>query len=147
MRNKGTVLYVTTTVLCSLALVSIILRLLSPSTASQKKWIQVADDWYMILNFVSNPSRWPAGSPGFPSRMVLIESTYLDIHHWHDGVHHTQSVFHVYFPSFCPSRNLLVLAVHNNNYGRDIWTLTTREIKHIMIVSFFAPGLLVCKNK
>ena len=56
MRNKGTVLYVTTTVLCSLALVSIILRLLSPSTASQKKWIQVADDWYMILNFVSNPS-------------------------------------------------------------------------------------------
>lgn len=27
-----------------------------------------------------------------------------------------------------------MLAAHNNNYGRDIWTLTTRQIRNILIV-------------
>jgi len=48
------VLYVTTTALCTLALVSIFLRLLGAPT-SQKKWIQIADDWYMVLNAVGAP--------------------------------------------------------------------------------------------
>jgi hypothetical protein len=54
MRDKGAVLYVTTTALCTIALFSILLRLLGAPT-SQKKWSQVADDWYMMLNAVSAP--------------------------------------------------------------------------------------------
>lgn len=52
MRDNGTVLFVTTTVLCSVALFSVLVRLLGTQT-SQKKWIHIADDWYMMLNAVS----------------------------------------------------------------------------------------------
>ncbi|KAK3984420.1 hypothetical protein QBC44DRAFT_375184 [Cladorrhinum sp. PSN332] len=51
MRDNGAVLYIATTVLCSIALVSILMRLLSTPT-SQKSWINVADDWYMIANAI-----------------------------------------------------------------------------------------------
>ena len=53
MRDRGAVLYVTTTVLCSIALACILLRLLG-APKSQKKWVQVADDSYMVLNAVGN---------------------------------------------------------------------------------------------
>ncbi|KAK4463533.1 hypothetical protein QBC42DRAFT_265459 [Cladorrhinum samala] len=52
MRDRGAVLYIATTVLCSIALLSILLRLLSTPVTTQKSWVNVADDWYMMANAV-----------------------------------------------------------------------------------------------
>lgn len=58
MRDKGVPLYITTTSLCTVAVFSILLRLLG-APKSRKKWSQIADDWSMMLNAVSAPcSPW-----------------------------------------------------------------------------------------
>lgn len=91
MRDKGAVLHVTTTVLCSIALASIFIRLLgNPTSEKKKKWIQVADDWYMVANTVST---LPTLAPLAQSLGLVL--TDPGIARWHDGVHDTQSVDHV----------------------------------------------------
>ena len=91
MRDKGAALYVTTTALCVIALSSILLRLLGAPT-SQRKWTQVADDWYMLLNAVSAPETY--------SRPVRPLTELPGFARWHDGRHHTSCVHSIYF-SFC----------------------------------------------
>ncbi|KAK4168128.1 hypothetical protein QBC43DRAFT_284766 [Cladorrhinum sp. PSN259] len=86
--NGGAVLYITTTVLCSIALACILMRLLS-TPESQKSWISVADDWYMMANAI-----------------LLI------------GV------------------MTCTILVYHNNYGRDIWTLSKRQIRNILILLY-----------
>ena len=86
MRDRGAALHVTTTILCSIALACILLRLLSAPTPD-RKWTQIADDWYMMMNAV-----------------LLI------------------------------GMMACTILLRNNNYGSDIWTLTTRQIQTIMIV-------------
>ncbi|KAH6842477.1 hypothetical protein B0I37DRAFT_382011 [Chaetomium sp. MPI-CAGE-AT-0009] len=88
MRDKGAVLYITTMVLCTIALVCIFLRLLG-TPKLQKKWMQVADDWYMMVNVV-----------------LLI------------------------------GMMVCTILVHNNHYGRDVWTLTTGQIRTVLILIY-----------
>ncbi|GAB1316037.1 hypothetical protein MFIFM68171_06247 [Madurella fahalii] len=88
VRDKGALLYVVTTALCAIALACIFMRLLGAPTA-QKKWTQVADDWYMIGNTV-----------------LLV------------------------------GMMVCTILIHHNNYGRDIWALTTGQIRNIMILIY-----------
>jgi len=96
MRDKGAVLYVTTTALCTIALLGILLRLLGAPT-SRKKWTQVADDWYMMLNAVSAL---------VTCAVVHALTEPPDIARWHDGVHHTPCVHSVDFSFYLLGQGL-----------------------------------------